>query len=216
MRGVVCFTTTQREGHARVPKQLGQILKSKGLPQHVATAEQIHRCHIVIVPRLRQPRRYPSTDGLLTKALRQPLAIFTADCVPVFLAAPSQEIVGILHAGWRGAHQGILKRALALLRRRWGCLPQHVYLWVGPHIGPCCYEVLWNVARYFPTTRRRLGAHWTVDLSQELMAQGRHLGIPLHHMKARALCTRHHSQFYSYRRDRTEKRQVSVIMTRVQ
>ena len=210
MKPIITFTTTRRDGNARDPARLARILRFRGLPRTIATGEQVHGHHLAVVPKLRQTRRIRGVDGLLTAAADQPLGIYTADCAAIFLSAPSYGVVGLLHAGWRGVQGGILKKALAVLRRRWNCPARQVQIEVGPCIGPCCFEVRWDVARYFPATRRRKETRWVVDLQGELKRQARRFGIRV--LRTAAPCTRHHSTFFSYRRDKTDKRQISVIM----
>jgi YfiH family protein len=225
---VLAFTTDARDGHARAPGALGRLLESRHLSQKAARAQQIHGVRIDIVPKLSKEKTYPGSDGLLTDVREQPLAIFTADCVPVFLSAHNPTVVGLLHAGWRGVQGRILARAVRILRKRWRVAPEDIRVWVGPSIKACCFEVQWDTARHFPATRRRRGyggqARWTVDLEGELRLQAKRLGIKW--LAPRSLggggiskkpsldCTMHGSRYYSYRRDRTDKRQVSVLMIR--
>ena len=197
----------------------------------------MHGARIVIAPGLKRSTKYAGVDGFLTASPEQPLAILTADCVPVFLSADGGRVVGLLHAGWRGIQKRILPKAIRMIKRTWGIPASRVQAWTGPHIGPCCFEVQWDVAQYFPATRLRRGcggrarqssrtgggqAHWTVDLAGELRRQAKQLGVrwrvpqSLGGGEARKRgfegCTMHQPRFYSYRRDKTPKRQVSVIM----
>ena len=65
-----------------------------------------------------------------------PLAITSADCVPLVLAASSEPTIVVVHAGWRGLAAGILAGAVALFER-----PRDVAVAIGPAIGPDHYEV---------------------------------------------------------------------------
>ena len=222
---VAFFSTDKRQGNARAPGALPRLLKRRGSPTAAATAEQVHGCRLAVVPRLQKPKKYPGVDGLLTDQPHQPLAVFTADCVPLFLAAAHGNVVGLLHAGWRGVRGKILARAVLLMRRRWHLKPAGIRAWAGPAIGPCCFKVRGDVARYFPSTRRRQGyggqARWKVDLVGELRIQAKRLGIrwlvPRSfsgggvRQKAFNDCTMHGPRYFSYRRDKTHKRNVSVI-----
>jgi YfiH family protein len=211
-RSVYTFSTGVRQGDARAPGALSRILKSKRLPIYHASGKQVHGTRIQIVSKLQKSKEFLGTDGFLTDSPDQPLAIFTADCVPIFLSAEDGQVVGLLHAGWRGVQGKILPRALKVLRERWGIKAAQVTAWAGPHIGPCCFEVNWDVARRFPLTRKRSGDRWTVDLEKELRRQARQRGARWTSKKPFEGCTMHQSRFYSYRRDQTPKRQVSIIM----
>jgi YfiH family protein len=79
-------------------------------------------------------------DILHTSRSELALAIATADCVPVLLA--SAERIVAAHAGWRGLVAGAVGAAAETL----GSPPGLVQAWIGPSIGPCCYEVGNDVA----------------------------------------------------------------------
>lgn len=205
------FTTDRRAGDARAPGRLAQVLKSKRLRPAAARAQQVHGAKIKVVPRLARETLYRGIDGFLTDQPDQPLAIFTADCVPIFLSDPKQGVAGLLHAGWRGVRGRILARATALMKRRWKSSARSIETWVGPSIGPCCFEVGWEVARYFPFSRRRKKDKWHVDLAREIKRQAERLGLHWSSSKTISSCTRHTHRWHSYRRDKTPHRMVSVI-----
>ena len=75
-------------------------------------------------------------DGLWTDTPGRSMAIATADCVPIILAASDGPRVAAVHAGWRGVAAGIVQRAAALFGD-----PGQVLVAIGPAAGPCCYEV---------------------------------------------------------------------------
>ena len=212
------FTTSSRDGDTRAKGALERLLKKKSWPTAVATAQQVHGDRIQIVPALQKPVQYKGTDGLITDQPNQPLAIFTADCASIFLTDKRERVIGVLHAGWRGTRAGILRKAVRLIRRRWRIPVKRLKVWLGPSIGPCCFEVQWDVARYFPKTRKRLvrrsisGGGWTVDIAGELHAQARRLGV--HVVPTKLSCTMHSNRYYSYRRDYTHKRMASVVTTK--
>jgi purine-nucleoside/S-methyl-5'-thioadenosine phosphorylase / adenosine deaminase len=80
-------------------------------------------------------------DALFTRRRARPLAIFTADCVPLILVDPEGPALGMAHAGWRGTVQGIAGRLVAALVERTGARADRLRAAIGPSIGPCCYEV---------------------------------------------------------------------------
>jgi polyphenol oxidase len=209
---VASFTSGRRDGNARAPGALTRLLRQKGWTGHPATGEQVHGARVQVVPRLPKESKYRHVDGLLTEEFGQPLGIFTADCLPIFVAADRGRVVGILHAGWRGIRAGILRRAVRILKKRWAIAPRAITAWAGPAIRPCCFEVQWDVARYFPRSRRRIRDRWTVDLEREVAAQAHRLGIRWRRPVGANTCTMHRHAYFSYRRDATSHRQVSAII----
>lgn len=79
-------------------------------------------------------------DALWTGQRGLALVVKTADCVPVVLAGGG--VVAAVHAGWRGLALEILAASLAVLPVATASLRA----WIGPAIGPCCYEVGSEVA----------------------------------------------------------------------
>ncbi len=75
-------------------------------------------------------------DAAVTTVSGAVLAVHTADCVPVVLVADGGG-VGVAHAGWRGLVAGVVPAAVDALRAEAG---DRVRAWVGPRIGPECYE----------------------------------------------------------------------------
>jgi len=78
-------------------------------------------------------------DALETTEAGLVLVVVTADCVPILLAGSGR--VAAVHAGWRGFVGGIISAALEKFDER-----GRVVAWIGPAIGPCCYEVGEEVA----------------------------------------------------------------------
>jgi YfiH family protein len=197
----------------RASGALTDLLRHKRWPEHAAMAEQVHGTRLVVVPKLKRPKIYAGADGLLSAEADQPLAIFTADCLPVFLDVSKKGVVGLLHAGWRGVQGRILGKAVTKILQLWGCRPADIRIWFGPAIGPCCFKVRWDVARYFPQSRRRRKDCWTVDLAKQVRLQAAGMGIKV--LEGNPPCTMHGRKWFSYRREATDQRQVSLIMRRI-
>jgi polyphenol oxidase len=84
---------------------------------------------------------YPQTDGLLLLTTLTPVMLLFADCVPIWLYSPRYHVGALVHAGWRGTAQHIVKQAvLALQKTVEGLQPAEIEAWIGPSIGLCCYQ----------------------------------------------------------------------------
>ncbi len=88
-------------------------------------------------------------DAIAAQGIDAFLAVRTADCAAVLLADPETRAVAAVHAGWRGASNGVIRNAVRALRDR-GAEPRRLLAAIGPCIGPECYEVGADVARRFP------------------------------------------------------------------
>ena len=83
---------------------------------------------------------YPACDGLITATPGVALKVFTADCTPILLHDPVTGAVGAVHAGWRGTAMDIAGKAVAAMRREFGCKSGDIRAAIGPNIGVCCFE----------------------------------------------------------------------------
>ena len=87
-------------------------------------------------------------DALVTDRPGVAVAIATADCVPVLLAAPQVGSVAAVHAGWRGTVASIAAVGVRALVER-GARPEDVRAALGPSIDGCCYEIEREIAERF-------------------------------------------------------------------
>jgi len=80
-------------------------------------------------------------DAIWSSAAEHAVAVRTADCVPVLVSDPAGHAVLAIHAGWRGTAAAIAHTAVLEFGRLVGREPRELTAAIGPHIGPCCYEV---------------------------------------------------------------------------
>ena len=113
-----------------------ELLKRLQPDRKLAYLEQIHSA----VTHPGAPGNCGKGDGIFTARQDLALAVVTADCVPVLLAAGDR--IAAAHAGWRGIAAGVVGETL----RGLGAPRRRVQAWIGPAIGPCCYEVGEDVA----------------------------------------------------------------------
>jgi YfiH family protein len=79
-------------------------------------------------------------DAIVSTLSGVPVGVRTADCVPVLLSMDGGRVVAAIHAGWRGIAKGVVVGAVEAMVR--AAAPRgRVTAVIGPHIGPCCYEV---------------------------------------------------------------------------
>ncbi|OON38635.1 hypothetical protein BTJ39_17410 [Izhakiella australiensis] len=70
----------------------------------------------------------------------RPVAVYTADCLPMLIVDRHQRRVAAAHGGLRGVTAGIHINVLNKLCEM-GAVPDSLLLIIGPAIGPCCYEL---------------------------------------------------------------------------
>lgn len=182
-------------------------------PDALVWAEQIHGNMIHQVTAGEAGETIADVDGLVYKrepnALLQPmLAVHVGDCVPMLFADPVAEVIGVLHAGWKGTKD---HSARAMLQSfvRLGAKPEHILVAVGPYNHACCYDVTEERAmlfeREFPGGRgivNKSKDSWYIDIGAANIADLRGMGIEKAHIDwNERLCTHCNEQeFYSFRR----------------
>ena len=78
-------------------------------------------------------------DAIITKMKGIALGVMTADCVPIILYDVKNEIIGCVHAGWKGAYLDIIKKTINKIKKKNS--NNLIYACVGPCIGQKNYEV---------------------------------------------------------------------------
>lgn len=156
------------------------------------SAKQVHGVDIV------SPTELPcEADGLIVlwKDLSLPLAIKTADCLPVVIEG--EKGVVALHAGWRGLARGILKREEVERIKP-------IRAFIGPSIHACCFEVSPDFTENFPQNPRftKTSGKLYFNLQQEAKAQLQE-SFPNLLVEISPICTSCNLDYHSYRRDKS-------------
>lgn len=139
--------------------------------------------------------------------------VLVADCLPIFLCNTIGTLVGVIHAGWRGLHAGIIEKTIAALN----CESSTLMAWLGPAIGPNHFEVGKEVREAFIThdhhTENAFLPHkdkWLADLF--LLAQQRLTSAGVTAIYGSGICTfSNPEKFFSYRRDGETGRMAALI-----
>ena len=79
-------------------------------------------------------------DALVTNTKGIAIGIATADCTPVILADPIEKIIGVAHAGWKGAAAGVIQSAIEKMIFL-GSELKNIFACLGPGISIDNYEV---------------------------------------------------------------------------
>lgn len=107
-------------------------------PADAAYGHQRHSA-IVVTDVENTPPKSCESDGIISTGAR-PVAVYTADCLPVLFADAQRKVVAAVHAGLQGTLAGVLTRAVETLQQQ-GSDPQNLWVAIGPAMGPCCYEL---------------------------------------------------------------------------
>lgn len=107
-------------------------------PEETAYGQQRHTSEISQAEDNFPPKQLVS-DGVFSRHGR-PVAIYTADCLPVLIASTKTRHLAAVHGGLKGTLTGVLHQALETFVQN-GSQPSDLVVAIGPAIGPCCYEL---------------------------------------------------------------------------
>jgi len=99
---------------------------------------QVHG--IAVVKVMHHGQECGDTDALITRVRNLPVAVRTADCVPILLARTDGSAVAAVHAGRRGTFAGIVRSVWQTLSAGGAEKPGNWVAAIGPAIGRCCYD----------------------------------------------------------------------------
>jgi hypothetical protein len=158
---VVAFSTTRRDGVSRAPfnsfnlgfhvgdkasdVEQNRAILEQSLPNKPIWLSQTHSNNVLIVNQNTSHDTLVEADALYTREANQPLAIMTADCLPVFLCSSQGDEVAVIHAGWRGLLNGVIENTLNNFDS------SNLIAHLGPAIGPMAFEVGDDVKQAFCT-----------------------------------------------------------------
>ena len=181
------------------------------LPGEPAWLKQVHGSTVVEID---QGRCEPEADAAISRKASHVCAVLTADCLPLLFCERSGGAVAAVHCGWRGLADGIVATAIKAL----GFPPAQLMAWMGPAIGPSCYEVGMDVFDAFTGGSAEAGiaftpgrpGHWQLDLYALVRLELSRNGVEA--VYGGEFCTyTDEAKFYSYRRDGETGRQASFI-----
>ena len=160
-------------------------------------------------------------DAILTNQPGIMIGILTADCFPILIWHRDKKIIAAIHAGWRGAANGLIDKVIRTINGHFACPAEELQAAIGPGIGAHKYEVdrpvrdafrqgtgFWNEI----SAETRLG-HWQLNLQLSCQLQLEQSGLKPQHIEVAKECTCCHPElFFSHRRDNGETgRQIGFI-----
>lgn len=228
---VNAFTTLRQGGYSQYPydsfnladhvgdaidsvnKNRNFLLKAAKLPQYPLFLTQTHSTTVIQLP---YANSTAMADAVYTNKSRQVCVVMTADCLPILLTNQQGNEVAAIHAGWRGLCNGIIERTVNCFKSE----GQHILAWLGPAIGPNCFQVGEEVLDAFIQQDRKAEVAFKVDancvgkyfanLYQLATLRLNNLGITK--VSGGEHCTyTEQEKFFSYRRHKQTGRMASLI-----
>lgn len=212
--GIQIFTSSIADGNMsykfgtkeQVDENHQRFFAKHGInPYKVVYMQQVHGDRIGVVKR---PQIRRSTDGLITKTPNLWLAVYHADCIPLFFhQAPSATSdvakednigIGVAHIGWRGAVAGLPGKMVAEMVKHFKSDPANLKIRFGPFICNIHYDVLSDdertkLLRFKPLNQEgKVGLELKERVVEQLLAAG----IKPENIDSAAECTAEHPETY--------------------
>ncbi len=170
----------------------------------------MNQSHSNIVNKLIDYENYTKSDAIFTNNSQIACAVITADCLPILVTNKSGTFIGCIHAGWRGLIGGIIEK---FFKKVQNIDKSEFKVLIGPSISKKRYEVgqfifdlFSEYSNYFTYNNN---GKYNMDLrniaNEILLRQG------ISDVTISSECTFDNQSFFSYRRDNTSGRFISLI-----
>ena len=128
-----------KDKSANITKNLKIVSKKIGCAsRNLVSLNQIHSNKVYKINSV--PKKRMAGDAMITNKKNIAISILTADCAPILIVDKKKKFVGAIHAGWKGAFKGIVKKTIQLLKKN-GCSEKDMAVCIGPCIKKNSYEV---------------------------------------------------------------------------
>lgn len=202
--------TTRRLGDMKSPSKLSSAAALLGLPDPL-TLKQIHG---TTIHRAAHSALGLEGDGWTLGPGDESLnvAVYVADCMPLYLWTDDGQYAGVFHAGWKGMSAGMPARAVAALVER-GAKASRLQAAFGPHISAAVYKVGEDLENSFPASSfKRNGEELFLDLDSDARRQLIEAGVPAKMIGPAAPCTLSNPDAYhSFRRRKDGARMLAFL-----
>jgi YfiH family protein len=208
------MSTRAWPGDWRDPAARARLRDALGLPSEPRWLRQVHGTRVLDDADWAEVGAEPEADAAITREPGVVLAVRTADCLPILLAADDGSAIAAVHAGWRGLAAGIVETAVD----RFDIDPARLVAWIGPAAGPAAYEVDAAVREAFVSGdaeaatafRDSRPGHWWCDLPA--LARRRLAALGVERVSGGDRCTITEADtFYSWRRSADAGRMATLV-----
>ena len=136
-----------KDKRENILKKLNYVAKKMIIKRNkLVLMNQTHSAKVIEITKNNYKKKI-SSDAMITKVKGLAIAVVTADCVPIIIYDLKNEIIGCIHAGWKGAFSGIIKNTVNKIKKINN--NNMIFASIGPCIGKRSYEVDVNFYQKF-------------------------------------------------------------------
>ncbi len=196
--------------------------KSAALPYHVIQPHQKHSDGIAIINSpLITREELEGIDALITNLRGVAIGVRSADCVPILLYDPVQNVIAAIHSGWRGTVLRISQKVIKTMVAEFHTEVSDISAVICPSIGHDAFQIGPEVVAafknaFFPMSQiysmrgEKIDGDLTSGHHIDLWEANRWLlnqaGIPISQIYVSGICTyQNHHRFYSARYEHDNK-----------
>jgi polyphenol oxidase len=181
------------------------FLKNNNInPGNLYVGRLKHTSNIEIVSS-KSEKMFHNCDGLITNLKDVYLSFTIADCTAIYLFDFENDVIGLLHAGWKGLHDNIIKKAINLMQKNFNSKPNNILVGISPLLCEKCYEVKEDFIENFkdyPDAFIYINNKIYFDSKHVLLKKLLELKIPESNIEFINECTYClKDKYFSYRRD---------------
>ncbi len=182
-------------------------------PHQLLTVKQVHGDGILLIDEENPDLSHFLTvevDAIVTNQPGIMIGVLTADCFPLLIWHKERKIAAVIHAGWRGAANGLINKVIQTIHTHFDCPATELQAAIGPGIGAHKYEIdrpvrdafrqgtgFWN-----EISKETKLAHWQLDIPLSCQLQLEQSGLKPQNIEIAEECTCCHPElFFSHRRD---------------
>lgn len=138
-------------------------------------------------------------DAIDTLTTYTPLAVMTADCLPIVFFCSETGKIAAVHAGWRGLVGNFLTKVLARFEN-----PTAVNVWIGPHISQSKFQVSGDLIEHFEPYPNAVmsdpqDGKYLVNLAEIACQQLNKVGV--RNIQISSVCTYSNDHCFSHRKN---------------
>jgi len=137
-----------------VSKNLSLVKKKKGIKKkRLILMHQTHSNKLMIINKKNRYLKKIDSDAIITRLKNHGIGVVTADCVPILIYDSYNHAIACIHAGWKGALNGIIENTIKKFKKL--NKKNDLHACVGPCIGMNSYEVDLNFYKRFVARARK-------------------------------------------------------------
>jgi YfiH family protein len=114
--------------------------KIKARSKEIVLLNQLHGSKFHYINKHSKLNNKLEGDALVTDMKNIPIAVLTADCVPILIYDKNREMIAAIHAGWKGAYKDIVNKVVNFMLKK-GCSSKNIIAATGPCISNNNYQV---------------------------------------------------------------------------